>query len=202
MKLLVLFIYALLIVTIIITTAKKSISTNEFLLGGRKVGPWMSAFSYGTSYFSAVVIVGYSGTVGWDVGFSAIWVALGNALIGSFLAWHLLAKPTREMGERLGVNTMPSFFEKRYNSTFLKNFSALLIFVFLIPYSASVYKGLGTVFQAVMGFDYTLCVIAVAILSSLYLFLGGYKATTISDFIQGFIMLFGIVAVVGFVLKG
>ncbi len=202
MKIAILVFYALMMVAVIITTAKKSVSLNEFLLGGRKVGPWMSAFSYGTSYFSAVIIVGYAGSTGWDVGFSAIWIGIANALIGCFLAWHLLAKPTRVMGERLGVTTIPSFFEKRYDSKGLKLFSALLIFIFLIPYSASVYKGLGTVFHLVMGFDYTLCIIVVAILSSIYLFLGGYRATAITDFVQGIIMIAGIVLVVGYILKG
>ena len=202
MKIGILVLYALMMVAVIITTAKKSATLNEFLIGGRKVGPWMSAFSYGSSYFSAVIIIGYAGATGWDVGFSAIWVAIGNAVIGSFLAWSILAKPTRMMGERLKVTTIPSFFEKRYHSKGLKFVSAILIFVFLIPYSASVYKGLGTVFQLIMGFDYTLCIIVVALLSSLYLFLGGYKATAVSDFIQGFIMIVGIVLVVGYVVKG
>ncbi len=202
MKLFVLVLYALMLVSIILITAKKSLSLNDFLLGGRKVGPWMSAFSYGTSYFSAVIIIGYAGTTGWDVGLSAIWIGIGNAIIGSLLAWSLLAKPTRVMGERLKITTMPGFFEKRYHSKGLKLISSLLIFVFLIPYSASVYKGLGTVFQLIMGFDYTVCVIIIAILSSLYLFLGGYRATAITDFIQGFIMIFGMILVVGYIVKG
>lgn len=202
MKIAVLVLYALMMVLVIFFTARKSISLNEFLLGGRKVGPWMSALSYGASYFSAVIIVGYAGSIGWDVGLSAIWVGIGNAIIGSLVAWLLLAKPTREMGERLNVGTIPSFFEKRYQSKHMKTITALIIFVFLIPYSASVYKGLGYVFHLVMGFDYTLCIIAVAALSALYLFLGGYRATAITDFIQGIIMLGGIVLVVAYIIRG
>jgi SSS family transporter len=202
MKIAVLVLYALMMVLVIFFTARKSISLNEFLLGGRNVGPWMSAFSYGTAYFSAVIIVGYAGSVGWRTGLSAIWCGIGNALIGSLVAWALLAKPTRLMGERLGVSTVPSFLEKRYQSKTLKVLSSLIIFVFLLPYSASVYKGLGIMFQKAMGFDYTWCVIAVAILSSIYLFLGGYKATAVSDFIQGIIMVGGIFAVVFYILRG
>jgi len=201
-KIAVLVLYALMMVVIIFFTAKKSISLNDFLLGGRNVGPWMSALSYGTAYFSAVIIVGYAGSVGWNVGFSAIWAGIGNALIGSLVGWGLLAKPTRLMGERLNVATVPSFLEKRYLSKTLKVLSSLIIFVFLLPYSASVYKGLGIMFQKAMGFDYTWCVIGIALLSSIYLFLGGYRATAISDSIQGIVMLVGISAVVFYIVRG
>ncbi len=202
MKIAVLVFYALMMVAVIVFTAKKSISLNDFLLGGRRVGPWISALSYGASYFSAVIIIGYAGSVGWDVGFSAIWAGIGNALIGGLLAWSLLARPARLMAERLNVATLPSFFEKRYQSKTLKVLASLIIFVFLLPYSASVYKGLGRMFQMSMGFDYTWCVIGIALLSSVYLFLGGYKATAVTDFIQGIIMLGGIGIVISFILKG
>ncbi len=201
MKLLVLVAYAVMMIVIICLTAKKNLSLNGFLLGGRNIGPWMSAFSYGASYFSAVIIIGYSGSMGWNMGLSAIWCGIGNALVGSLLAWSLLAKPTRRMGERLQVGTIPGFFEKRYQSKTLKVIASLMIFVFLLPYSASVYKGLGNMFTKAFGFDYTWCVIGIALLSSLYLFAGGYKATAITDFIQGLIMLAGIVAVVFYVVR-
>lgn len=202
MKFVVLAAYAIMMVVVIILTDKKNLSLNGFLLGGRSIGPWMSAFSYGASYFSAVIIVGYAGSTGWNVGLSAIWCGIGNAVIGSLVAWLLLAKPTRRIGERLQVGTLPSFFEKRYNSKALKIISSLIIFIFLIPYSASVYKGLGVMITKAFGFDYTWCVIGIALLSSLYLFAGGYKATAITDFIQGLIMLVGIAAVVFYVIKG
>ncbi len=202
MKIAVLVLYALMMVTVIVFTAKKSISLNDFLLGGRRVGPWMSALSYGTSYFSAVIIVGYAGSVGWKVGLSAVWAGIGNALVGGLVAWALLAKPARLMGERLNVVTVPSFFEKRYQSKTLKILASLIIFVFLLPYSASVYKGLAIMFQKAMGFDYTWCVIGIALLASVYLFLGGYRATAVTDFIQGIIMLAGISFVVYYIVHG
>ena len=201
MKFFVLGAYVLMMILVIAFTAKKNLSLDGFLLGGRKVGPWMSALSYGASYFSAVIIVGYAGLVGWRVGTSAVWCGIGNALIGSFLAWRLLAKPTRIMGERLDVKTLPGFFEKRYNSKLLKVLASLIIFVFLIPYSASVYKGLGNMFSIAFGFDYTWVVIGIALLASVYLFAGGYKATAITDFIQGIIMLAGITAIIVYILK-
>ena len=140
-----------------------------YLLGGRNIGPWMSAFSYGASYFSAVIIVGYAGSTGWNVGLSAVWCGIGNAVIGSLIAWLLLAKPTRRIGERLQVGTIPSFFEKRYDSKLLKIISSLIIFVFLLPYSASVYKGLGNMITKAFGFDYTWCVIGINVAISVAL---------------------------------
>lgn len=201
MKVVVLVAYVVMMVVVIVFTAKKNLTLNGFLLGGRSIGPWMSAFSYGASYFSAVIIVGYAGSTGWSVGLSAIWCGIGNALIGSLLAWSLLAKPTRRIGERLQVGTLPSFFEKRYNSKLLKIIASLIIFVFLLPYSASVYKGLGTMFSMAFHFDYTWAVVGIALLASIYLFAGGYKATAITDFIQGSIMLVGIVAVVVYIVN-
>ncbi|NMD37539.1 MAG: sodium:solute symporter, partial [Christensenellaceae bacterium] len=202
MKVFILVAYVVMMVAIIFITAKKSLSIKGFLLGGYDVGPWMSALSYGTGYFSAVIIVGYSGSVGWNAGIAAVWCGIGNALIGSLIAWKLIAKPTRIMGEYLKVGTIPSFFEKRFNSRFLRILSAIIIFIFLIPYSASVYKGLGSIFKLSYGVDYTLAIIIIAIISSIYLFAGGYKATAITDFIQGIIMIVGILSVVFYIIKG
>lgn len=202
LKWLILGLYALFMVVILVFTAKKSISLNDFLLGGRNVGAWMSALSYGASYFSAVIIVGYAGSMGWTYGVSAVWSGIGNALIGSLLAWSLLAKPVRRMGERLNAATIPGFFEKRFQSKNMKLFASVLIFVFLIPYSASVYKGLGTMFKMALGVDYTWCVIVIAMLAGLYLFAGGYRATAITDFVQGIIMFFGIIAIIWYIIRG
>ncbi len=200
-KVCILVAYMLMMVVVITLTARKNLSLNEFLLGGRNVGPWLSALSYGASYFSAVIIVGYAGSTGWSAGLSAVWCGIGNALVGSLLAWTLLAKPTRIMGEKLQVATIPGFFEKRYDSKLLKLIASGIIFLFLLPYSASVYKGLGTMFQMAFGFDYTWCVVGIALLSAVYLFAGGYKATAITDFIQGIIMLVGIGTVVFYIVR-
>lgn len=201
-KYVVLILYAVMIVGVLTLTAKKSLSLNDFLLGGRSVGAWMSALSYGASYFSAVIIVGYAGSMGWQYGIAAAWAGIGNAVIGSLLAWSLLAKPVRRMGERLDVSTIPGFFEKRYNAKWMKLMAAVIIFVFLIPYSASVYKGLGTMFKMALGIDYTWCVIGIAVLAALYLFAGGYKATAITDFIQGIIMIAGVVLIIIYIING
>ena len=174
---------------------------NGFVLGGRSVGPWLSAFAFGTSYFSAVIFVGYAGQFGFKYGLASTWIGLANAFIGSLLAWVVLGRRTRVMTQHLGSATMSEFFEKRYDSTALKIASAIIIFLFLIPYTASLYNGLSRLFSMAFGVDYSICIIAMAVLTCVYVVAGGYMATAINDFIQGIIMLVGIVAVVAAVLN-
>ena len=176
---------------------RKSTSTVDgFILGGRKVGPWMSAFAYGTSYFSAVVFVGYAGQFGFKYGLAATWAGIGNAIIGSLLAWWVLGPRTREMTHRLGAATMPEFFGKRYASKALRIAAAAIIFVFLIPYTASVYNGLSRLFGMAFALPYDVCVIGMAVVTCVYVVIGGYMATVMNDFIQGIVMLLGIIAVI------
>ncbi len=193
---LILAIYALSMVGIAIYTRRRSSSVKDFLLAGKGLNGWMSAFAYGTTYFSAVIFIGYAGKFGRQYGLAATWVGIGNAIIGSLFAWLVLAKRTKKMTTRLSAKTMPEFFEKRYGSQSLKLVSAVIIFLFLIPYSASVYNGLSSLFTIVFDVPGWTIMIALAALTALYLFFGGYFATALSDFIQGIIMLIGIVAMV------
>lgn len=176
--------------------SRKTSSVSDFVLGGRNVGSWLTAFAYGTSYFSAVVFIGYAGQFGWNYGVSATWIGFGNAILGSMLAWIVLGKRTRTMSKHLNASTMPEFFEKRFLSKSLKIASAVIVFVFLIPYTASVYNGLSRLFNMALNIPYSYCIIAMAVLTAIYVILGGYSATAINDFIQGIIMLVGIVLVV------
>lgn len=192
---LVIFVIVMLLVGIYST--KKAGTVEGFLLGGRGIGPWLSAFAYGTTYFSAVIFIGYAGMFGWKIGTGSILIGFGNAIIGCLLAWIFLAKRTRRMTRTLNSRTMPEFFAVRYNSRRMKIYSAIIIFVFLVPYAAGVYKGLGTLFSAIfVGADPFICMSIVAILTGIYLVLGGYVATSTNDFIQGIIMIFGIVSMV------
>ncbi|MBR1993118.1 MAG: sodium:solute symporter family protein [Firmicutes bacterium] len=179
---------------------ENSTDVNGFVLGGRSVGPWLTAFAYGTSYFSAVIFVGYAGPFGWKYGIAATWVGIGNALIGSLLAWVILGRRTRIMTQHLDSATMPAFFEKRYDSSALKIVASAIIFVFLIPYTASLYNGLSRLFAMAFNADYSVCIIIMAVLTAIYVVAGGYMATAINDFIQGCIMIIGIIAVIGAVL--
>lgn len=193
----ILAIYAASMVAIAIYTRSRSKSVNDFLLAGKKgLNGWMSAFAYGTTYFSAVIFIGYAGKFGAQYGLASVWIGISNAILGSLFAWLVLAKRTKNMTVRLGSKTMPEFFEKRYGSKNLKFASAIVIFVFLIPYSASVYNGLSSLFGIVFGIPGWVIMIILAALTAMYLFFGGYFATALSDFIQGIIMLIGVVLMV------
>ena len=181
---------------------KNSTDVSGFVLGGRSVGPWLTAFAYGTSYFSAVIFVGYAGQFGWKFGIASTWIGIGNAVLGSLLAWIVLGRRTRLMSQYLESATMPEYFGKRYMSPALKIVASIIVFIFLIPYTASLYNGLSRLFSmAFPGISYSTCVIVMAVLTGIYVIAGGYMATAINDFIQGVIMLIGIVAVIGAVLS-
>ena len=184
-----------------IYTRKQASSVDGFVLGGRAVGPWLTAFAFGTSYFSAVVFVGYAGQFGWKYGLSSTWIGVGNAVIGSLLAWLLLGRRTKLMTQHIESRTMPDFFGTRFADQGLRVVASVIAFVFLIPYTAGVYKGISTLFEMGFGIPYEYCVVIMAALTAVYVILGGYKATAMNDFIQGIIMLFGIIAVIVAVLN-
>ncbi|MBQ6141668.1 MAG: sodium:solute symporter [Kiritimatiellae bacterium] len=200
-KILLSAIFLAIMVAVGVYSRRHSRSVEGFVLGGRNVGPWLTAFAYGTSYFSAVVFVGYAGQFGWRYGLSSTWIGIGNAVIGSLLAWLVLARRTRLMTQRLQSRTMPDFFGSRYGSEQLRVVAAIIAFVFLIPYTAGVYMGIGRLFEMSFNVPYAWCAAVMAILTGVYVILGGYKATAINDFIQGIIMLFGITAVIIAVLS-
>lgn len=181
---------------------KHSTDVNGFVLGGRSVGPWLTAFAYGTSYFSAVIFVGYAGQFGWKFGVASTWIGLGNAFLGSLLAWVVLGRRTRLQSQHLGTATMPEYFGKRYESDALKIVASIIVFIFLIPYTASLYNGLSRLFEmAFPGISYNVCVVVMAALTAVYVIAGGYMATAINDFIQGIIMIVGIIAVIAAVIS-
>lgn len=200
-KVLILIIYFAVLIGIGLYCRKNATDVNGFVLGGRSVGPWLTAFAYGTSYFSAVVFVGYAGQFGWKYGISATWAGIGNAVIGSLLAWVVLGRRTRIMTQHLDSATMPQFFGKRFDSKPLKIGASAIIFIFLIPYTASLYNGLSRLFGMAFSIDYSVCIIIMAVLTAIYVIAGGYMATAINDFIQGIIMLFGIVTIIVAVLN-
>ena len=180
----------------------KSKTLDGFLIGGRKIGAWVTAFAYGTTYFSAVVFVGYAGQHGWNIGVGAMWIGIGNAVLGCLLSWLLFANKTRKMTKKLNARTMPDYFEKRYDSKGLKIMASIIIFVFLVPYSAAVYKGLGSLFSAVFpSVDTWVWMLIIACLTAVYLVIGGYIATAYTDLVQGIVMIVGVVCLVFAVLS-
>ena len=200
-KILMLIVFFAVLIAVGVMSRKSAKNVDGFVLGGRSVGPWLTAFAYGTSYFSAVIFIGYAGQFGWKFGVASTWIGLGNAIIGSLLAWVILGRRTRLMTHKLDSSTMPEFFSKRFNSKSLRIGSSLIIFIFLIPYTASLYNGLSRLFEMAFNVDYKYCIIAMAVLTGIYVIVGGYVATAINDFIQGIIMLIGIVAVIIAVLN-
>lgn len=200
-KIALLLIFFAITVSVGIYCIKHSTNTDDFVLAGRNIGPWMGAFAYGTTYFSAVVFVGYAGQFGWNFGLSAAWIGIGNALIGSYLAWVVLGNRTLIMTKHLKSATMPDYLSKRYESPKLKIISSFVIFVFLVPYSASVYKGLSQIFSEAFKIDFIYCILFMAILTGFYVTLGGYTAVALNDLIQGVIMLIGITSVIIVILN-
>ncbi len=200
-KILLTLLFLAVMVGVGIYSRKQAKTVEGFVLGGRAVGPWLTAFAFGTSYFSAVVFVGYAGQFGWKYGMSASWIGIGNAVIGSLLAWILLGRRTKLMTQHIESRTMPDFFGTRYQSEWLRVVASVIVFVFLIPYTAGVYKGISTLFEMGFGIPYEYCVVIMALLTAHYVILGGYKATAMNDFVQGVIMLFGIVVVIASVLS-
>ena len=195
-KILMLVLFFGLMVAIGLYCRRHSTNVDGFVLGSRSVGAWFTAFAYGTSYFSAVIMVGYSGQFGWKYGIASTWIGIGNAVVGSYLAWTVLGRRTRIMTQHLESKTMPDFFEKRYHNRSLKLGAAVIIFVFLIPYAASLYNGLSRLFSMAFDIDYTVCIIVMTVLTAVYVVAGGYMATVVNDFVQGIIMLVGIVLIV------
>ncbi len=200
-KISILLLFFLVTLSVGLACRRSTSDVNGFVLGSRSVGSWLTAFAYGTSYFSAVIFVGYAGQFGWKYGVAATWIGLGNAFLGSLLAWNVLGRRTRIMTQQLDSATMPEFFGKRFQSPFLRIAAAAIVFIFLIPYTASLYNGLSRLFGMAFSIDYTWCVLGMAVLTAAYVLLGGYMAAAVNDFIQGIIMLFGIVAVICAVLE-
>ncbi|MBR4566633.1 MAG: sodium:solute symporter [Prevotella sp.] len=200
-KVLLTVVFLIIMVGVGLYSRKQASSVDGFVLGGRSVGPWLTAFAFGTSYFSAVVFVGYAGQFGWKYGLSSTWIGVGNAVIGSLLAWLLLGRRTKLMTQHIESRTMPDFFGTRFDSQGLRVVASVIAFVFLIPYTAGVYKGISTLFEMGFNIPYEYCVVIMAMLTAVYVIIGGYKATAMNDFIQGIIMLFGIVAVIVAVLN-
>ncbi|MFC2139759.1 sodium:solute symporter [Bacteroidota bacterium] len=192
-KIIVIAIYVSIIIGVGVKGLRGTKSFSDFFLGGGKIGPWMTAFTYGTAYFSAVLFIGFAGKIGWGFGYSGLWIALGNALIGVLGVWWLIGPRVKKMSTDYGIHTMPEFFEKRYSSNFLKLFASISIFIFFVPYSAAVFMGLSYLFQSTFGIDYVFALLFMGFFTALYLVLGGYKSMSMIDVVFGIIMTVGVI---------
>ena len=194
-------VYIALMIVIGVTQGRKAKSIADLTVGGRNAGAWLSALSYGTAYFSAVMFVGYAGGTGKAYGLWGILAGLGNAVFGSWLAWRVLARRTRDTAYRLKIKTMPQYLEKRYSSERMRLAACVIIFIFLIPYSASVYKGLASVADVLLGIDVNICMIIIAVVAALLLVFGGYLVQARADFLQGIVMMFGVTLLIICVIR-
>jgi len=193
--------YVLFILVIGIKSKRESSAGGEdYLLGGRTLGPVITSFSFAATYISGVCIVN-AGMIGWKWGIGAIYNALGNVLLSIMFMWLILGRRSRTMSEKLGVQTLPDFLRVRYNSDFFKVAGSIIIFIFMVPYTATVFSSLSYLFESVFGLPYTLSLLAMAALGAFYLAIGGYKAAAKIDVAQGAIMLIGGLVIVYFTLK-
>lgn len=194
------FLYAAMIIAIGIKGSRKTKSFDDFALGGGNIGPWMTAFSYGTAYFSAVLFIGFAGKIGWAFGLSGLWIALGNTIIGVFGVWYLLGNKIKQETMKYNVHTMPEYLEVRYDSSFLKIFTSAAIFIFFIPYTAAVFMGLSYLFEVTFNMPYTYVLLFMGIFTGIYLVLGGYKSMAMIDVVFGMIMTIGVFILLGFTI--
>lgn len=202
LKIVVISLYALMIIGVGIVGMRKTKSFSDFFLGGGNVGPYMTAFSYGTAYFSAVVFIGFAGKVGWGFGYSGIWIGVFNALIGVLGVWALMGWRIKKVSIEMNIHTMSEFLERRYNSPFIKLFGSIAIFIFMIPYSAAVFIGLSYLFQSSFPeIEYWHAVAFMGVFTTVYLVLGGYKSMTMIDTIFGMIMILGVIMLYGFTIN-
>ena len=197
------FVFLALILIIAFWGMRQTTNTQDFFLGGKTLGPWILAISYGATYFSAVIFVGFAGQFGWRFGLSALWIGIANAVIGGGLAWLVLGGRTRRMTHNLSAMTMPEFFSSRYGSKNMKFVSALVIFVFLLPYSASVYKGIAYMFEIVLdnAISFEMLLVILTAMSFVYVTFGGYKAIARIDFLLGAIMILGSMFMAGILIS-
>ncbi len=187
----VLIIYIGILMGVGIWSARRTKSASDFIIGGRTIGPWVTALSFIAVYFSSVLIIG-GGAFGYKFGMSTIWIGAINVLVGCTLCWIVLGKRVREMTEKLGVRTISGFFAKRYNSPAAGIYSAAVIFLFLIIYNVSVVKGMANAFEVLMDMPYWAGVLISGFVIIFYVVLGGYTAVVWTGFIQAWVMIFSL----------
>ncbi len=197
LRIIIFSLFTLMVVTVGFLGMRKARTFSDFFLGGGKIGPWMTAFTYGAAYFSAVLFIGFAGKIGWDFGLSGLWIALGNSFVGVLGVWWLMGHRIKRMAVETGAHTMPEYFAIRYNSRGFKLYSSLAIFVFFIPYSAAVFIGLSYLFKATFNIDYELALLFMGALTGVYLVLGGYQSMTMIDVLFGMIMVAGALVLFG-----
>jgi len=163
---------------------------DSYLLGGRSIGPVITSFSFAATYISGVCMVN-AGKIGWDWGIGAMWNAWGNVLLSIIFMWFFLGTRSRNISEKLNVQTLPDYLRARFQTEYFKLVGSIVLFIFMIPYTAAVFSSLSYMFTSVFNLPYIGAVVVMAILAAVYLVVGGYKAAAKIDVIQGGIMVVG-----------
>lgn len=190
-------IYFVVVLTIGFVYAKRSnSSTSEYFLGGRGVGPWLTALSAEASDMSGWLLMGLPGVAYFTGASDAMWTAIGLA-IGTYLNWKLVAKRLRKYSEKADAITLPEFYSKRFHDhkNIVSTVAALIIMVFFCVYVGSCFVTCGKLFATLFGLDYGTMMVLGAIVVFLYTLVGGYLSVVVTDFVQGTLMFFALAVV-------
>lgn len=191
--------YMVMMVGIGFAVAGKNKTSGDFFLGGRKLGPFVTAMSAEASDMSGWLLMGLPAVALMGGLAEASWTAIGLA-IGTYINWLVVAKRLRVYSHKIDAFTLPDFFAKRFgdNSKMLTCVAALFIIIFFIPYTASGFSACGKLFSALFGMDYITAMIISAVVIIVYCTLGGFLAASTTDFIQSIIMTIALFVVIGF----
>lgn len=182
-----------------VAVSKKNKTAGDFFLGGRKLGPLVTAMSAEASDMSGWLLMGLPAVAMMGGLAEASWTAIGLA-IGTYLNWLFVAKRLRVYSHRIDAFTIPDFFSRRFGdkNRVLTIISALFIVIFFIPYTASGFAACGKLFSSLFGIDYMLAMVVSAAVIVIYCTLGGFLAASTTDFVQSIVMTIALFVVVGF----
>jgi len=197
---LVLAVYMLALLVVGIVATRRTRTADDYHLGGRSVGSWVTALSYVAAYFSSVVIIG-GGGFGYRYGMATLWIGGINVLVGCTLAWIVLGRRIRRFTERLGTMTVPGFLAERFRAPEARVLVSIVIALFLVIYNVSILKGMGNAFEVLMGIPYVAGVLLSGAIIILYVALGGYLAVVWTGFFQAWIIGVGLVLLTVAALK-
>lgn len=191
--------YLIMMILIGFKFSKTNNTVDDFYLGGRKLGPFVTAMSAEASDMSSWLLMGLPGVAYLSGVCDAFWTAVGLA-IGTWVNWLVVSKRIRRYSHKIGAITIPDFFSKRYKDkqNILTCVSALVIIIFFIPYTASGFAACGKLFRSLFGVDYHVAMIVCAIIIVAYTTLGGFLAASTTDLIQSIVMTIALVVVLGY----
>jgi SSS family solute:Na+ symporter len=200
-------VYALIIVAYLVVLifiglimGRRTRNVEDFYIGGRQIGPWVTALSFVAAYFSSVVIVG-GGGFGYMFGMSTLWIGAINVLLGCTVCWIVLGPRVRQFTQRMNTMTIPGFLGDRYQSSFVVVFSAVVIIIFMIFYNVSILKGMGHIFEVLMDIPYTYAILIAGLIILFYVTIGGYLAVVWTSFVQAWVMGIGLILLTIFSIK-